>query len=51
MHLGPDNLELFGLGPQPLKIVKLPLLVVKNMDHHIVKIEQHPETFPQPFGA
>ena len=36
--------------PQPLEIVKVPLLMIENMDYHVIKIEQYPFAFSESFG-
>ena len=52
-----ERLRCFGwyldtrcIVPQPFQVIETALLMIKYMDHDIVKVEQYPFTFTQPFG-
>jgi len=46
-----NRVDAFGLRPESFKVVKLALFIVEDVNHDIVKIKEHPETFGNPFGG
>ena len=45
------RLEARRVMPEPFEIVKIPLFVIKDMDHHITEVEQDPFAFAQSSGS
>ena len=45
------QVDLLGVGPQPLQIIELPGFVGEHMDHHVGKVHQQPGAAPVTFNV
>ena len=45
------QVDLLGVGPQPLQIIELPGFVGEHMDHHVGKVHQQPGAAPVAFNV